>query len=240
MGWYRALLLGSFTLVASVGLGGCVAQDEEGDGIDQIDSVADTGIVEQQIGEQCGHSLCEVGPAVPFNCDTCVGQICAVDSFCCTSSWDGLCVSEVTSICGLGPVAVTSSTSVSAIKVRVRTGTDDLRGGSQAYGSFQLASGVSLPKASLNNGVGFPGSSVNIGTIGISPARTLGSLKGFTLEWDGAPRNWWDTYDNWDANELRFFVEPLAGHCPTLLGAPVSPGRMTGSRTLFSTAITFP
>jgi len=149
-------------------------------------------------------------------------------------------VSEVASVCHLGPVAVTSSTSVSAIKVRIRTGGDDLRGGSQAYGSFQLAGGVSLLKVSLNNGVGFPGASTNIGTIGISPARTLGSLKGFTLEWDGAPRNWWDTYDNWNADELRFFIEPQAGHCPTFLGAPFAPGRMTGSRTLASTAISFP
>jgi hypothetical protein len=29
-----------------------------------------------------------------------VTQICAFDSYCCSVSWDSLCVSEVSSICG--------------------------------------------------------------------------------------------------------------------------------------------
>jgi hypothetical protein len=33
------------------------------------------------------------------SCDSCVGEICTADSFCCNTQWDGQCVSEVSSIC---------------------------------------------------------------------------------------------------------------------------------------------
>jgi hypothetical protein len=55
----------------------------------------------------CPHSLCSAGPdSTPFTeyCDspgTCVYDICVQDSWCCTVDWDGLCVAEVSSICGL-------------------------------------------------------------------------------------------------------------------------------------------
>jgi hypothetical protein len=48
----------------------------------------------------CAHDLCAGGEALDATCDPCVAQICAVDSFCCNAAWDGLCVSEVTSVCG--------------------------------------------------------------------------------------------------------------------------------------------
>jgi Trypsin len=49
----------------------------------------------------CAHDRCEIGAALDANCDTCVGQICAADSFCCNTFWDSLCVAEVSSVCGL-------------------------------------------------------------------------------------------------------------------------------------------
>lgn len=57
----------------------------------------------------CPGSLCDTHPGTPFTagCDeppivpSCVSQICATDSFCCTTEWDDLCVDEVESICGL-------------------------------------------------------------------------------------------------------------------------------------------
>jgi len=195
---------------------------------------------EQMLGEtSCGHSICEVGPRVSATCDSCVASICEVDPFCCSDHWDSLCVAEVGSVCGRGPIAVTADTLVSSIKVRMRTGGDDLRGGSQAHGSFQLTGGIPLAEVSLNGGAGFGNGSVATASIPISPARRLGSLSGFTLKWDGAPRNIFDTYDNWNLDELRFFLQP-AGRCPRFLGPALSPGRMTGSRTLFSAAVTFP
>lgn len=48
----------------------------------------------------CSHDLCLEGVALVAGCDPCVTQVCAADSFCCTDSWDSMCVGEVTSICG--------------------------------------------------------------------------------------------------------------------------------------------
>jgi hypothetical protein len=47
------------------------------------------------------HDLCTEGaPQIP-TCDPCVASICADDPFCCDIAWDGICVDEVSSICGL-------------------------------------------------------------------------------------------------------------------------------------------
>ena len=40
------------------------------------------------------------GPAIRAPVLSAVSTICAVDSFCCDSSWDATCVGEVTSVCG--------------------------------------------------------------------------------------------------------------------------------------------
>jgi hypothetical protein len=54
----------------------------------------------------CGHSLCSTGVKLTSGCDvppassSCVASICAVDPYCCSTSWDGLCVGEVASVCG--------------------------------------------------------------------------------------------------------------------------------------------
>ncbi len=47
----------------------------------------------------CAHSACTTGGVLSSTCDTCVNAICTKDSFCCNSSWDSACVSEVSSIC---------------------------------------------------------------------------------------------------------------------------------------------
>jgi len=55
----------------------------------------------------CPHTLCAEGTALGNSCDappaqtSCVEAICAVDSYCCTNQWDGICVGEVASVCGL-------------------------------------------------------------------------------------------------------------------------------------------
>jgi hypothetical protein len=33
------------------------------------------------------------------SCNSCVGQICASDPFCCNTGWDSICVGEVRTIC---------------------------------------------------------------------------------------------------------------------------------------------
>jgi hypothetical protein len=53
----------------------------------------------------CSHTLCTTGSTLVSGCDSgsanCVQQICAVDSFCCTTEWDSICVGQVASVCGL-------------------------------------------------------------------------------------------------------------------------------------------
>lgn len=49
------------------------------------------------------HGLCETGPrSAPLAAisSQCVADICAIDSYCCTTSWDSVCVGEVRSVCG--------------------------------------------------------------------------------------------------------------------------------------------
>jgi hypothetical protein len=54
----------------------------------------------------CSHTVCSVGVPLIAGCDepqvtpSCVSAICGADSFCCNALWDGICVSEVVSICG--------------------------------------------------------------------------------------------------------------------------------------------
>jgi hypothetical protein len=55
----------------------------------------------------CGHGLCLTGVKLVSGCDPapagtgCVAKICATDPFCCNTSWDGQCVTEVKTICAL-------------------------------------------------------------------------------------------------------------------------------------------
>ncbi len=49
-------------------------------------------------GDTC-HDQCEVGVAMAPSCNGCVSAICAIDPFCCQSSWDDLCVGLVANTC---------------------------------------------------------------------------------------------------------------------------------------------
>jgi len=48
----------------------------------------------------CAHSVCATGGSLTSGCNSCVTSICSVDPFCCNTSWDSICVGEVSSICG--------------------------------------------------------------------------------------------------------------------------------------------
>ncbi len=50
----------------------------------------------------CAHPLCQQGAKLNAAvCDPCAAQVCAVDSYCCSTAWDSICVGEVASICQL-------------------------------------------------------------------------------------------------------------------------------------------
>jgi hypothetical protein len=57
------------------------------------------GTVTFAVNPNCGHDICGVGPKLKASCDECVAQICAVDAYCCNTSWDSICVGEVATVC---------------------------------------------------------------------------------------------------------------------------------------------
>jgi hypothetical protein len=50
-------------------------------------------------GGTCSHSDCTSGTKLVKGCNSCVTKICAADSYCCSTKWDNVCVSEVTKYC---------------------------------------------------------------------------------------------------------------------------------------------
>ncbi len=76
----------------------CCNNSWDGVCINQVASVC--GLADC-IGANCAHSPCVTGEALNSGCDSCVASICKADPFCCDSSWDGLCVGQVDSVCGL-------------------------------------------------------------------------------------------------------------------------------------------
>ena len=48
---------------------------------------------------ECAHNMCSEGEVLEASCDTCAASICAVDSYCCDTAWDSICVDEVASVC---------------------------------------------------------------------------------------------------------------------------------------------
>lgn len=47
----------------------------------------------------CAHDECAVGDKLDANCSMCAGAVCAADAYCCNTSWDVTCVSEVAMYC---------------------------------------------------------------------------------------------------------------------------------------------
>jgi hypothetical protein len=48
----------------------------------------------------CAHPICSTGGKLTASCDACATKICAKDSYCCSTSWNSICVGEVSSVCG--------------------------------------------------------------------------------------------------------------------------------------------
>ncbi|MFZ4545183.1 MAG: hypothetical protein ACOYOA_14110 [Saprospiraceae bacterium] len=92
----------------------------------------------------------------------------------------------------------------SVIKVYLTTGSDDLRGGNQAYITLKFKNGLKSDRFSL--GGGFQQNTAN--KIRIDTKRIIGDVKeveSITITHDGSPRPGYpvDTYDNWDLQVLR-------------------------------------
>jgi hypothetical protein len=48
---------------------------------------------------KCEHEVCTEGTALDPSCGACAKEVCANDSYCCTTSWDATCVKEVDTFC---------------------------------------------------------------------------------------------------------------------------------------------
>jgi hypothetical protein len=48
----------------------------------------------------CAHSECTAGAKLKKGCNACTTKVCAHDAYCCSTSWDSQCVSEVATYCG--------------------------------------------------------------------------------------------------------------------------------------------
>ncbi|MBX3126803.1 MAG: hypothetical protein KF718_08790 [Polyangiaceae bacterium] len=57
------------------------------------------GQVDEGCAVGCSHDKCVTGAPLVSGCEACVTQICAVDPFCCNTSWDSICVGEVRTVC---------------------------------------------------------------------------------------------------------------------------------------------
>jgi subtilisin family serine protease len=56
--------------------------------------------VQAAIAAACTHDTCVASTALGTGCNACVASICDVDPYCCNTYWDGICVSEMQSVCG--------------------------------------------------------------------------------------------------------------------------------------------
>jgi hypothetical protein len=50
--------------------------------------------------EPCAHEVCSEGGKLTASCSSCAQTVCAADSYCCNTKWDGICVQEATDLCG--------------------------------------------------------------------------------------------------------------------------------------------
>ncbi len=75
--------------------------DNDSDGA--VDYPTDSGCLNaaDNTEQNCAHLLCVTGAALTSGCDPCVTTICAVDPYCCSTSWDSICVGRVATNCGL-------------------------------------------------------------------------------------------------------------------------------------------
>ena len=66
--------------------------------VSEAQSIATCGCAAPE--ETCAHDVCEAGDILDPTCSSCVESVCQADGFCCTTSWDDLCVSNAVELCG--------------------------------------------------------------------------------------------------------------------------------------------
>ena len=99
-------------------------------------------------------------------------------------------------------VATPAVTNAQNVLVELTTGSSDLRGGNNAFITFNLTDGTSTTEIVL--GGGFGQNSVVRKNITLPRAISLDQIRSVTVRHDGTPRpeHPFDTYDNWDLQRL--------------------------------------
>jgi hypothetical protein len=132
----------------------------------------------------------------------------------------------------LNPPSLSRNTPISSLQVAITTDGDDLRGGSVAYAVIKLQNGTTLSKVNLNQGKNWPNNSTNTVNIPLPSGTKIGDLAGFRIEHDGAPRNVFDSYDNWNINRVRVFTPETCLQGVQLINRTARPlVRFTGTDT---------
>lgn len=94
-----------------------------------------------------------------------------------------------------------------SITVRMVTGSDDLRGGNNAYLSLNFTDGTSSEEVGL--GGGFGQNSEITKQIKVSGSGDVNSIRSVTIRHDGSPRSGepFDSYDNWDLQAISLMSD---------------------------------
>ncbi len=90
------------------------------------------------------------------------------------------------------------STPVSQLNFSLRTGRDDLRSGALATATIRRPGGRSYPPIALNSGRVWGGGSTNNVTLNLPEPLSPNQIESISIDFDGAGRNFGETYDNWD------------------------------------------
>ena len=118
-----------------------------------------------------------------------------------------------------------ASRRVDALSMEFGMGGDDLRGGAQASVVVRLTGNRSYPPIALNNGENWRGNSRRTANISLPQLTPLRDITGLEINFDGAGRNFGETYDNWDIERVTvttpspcrddlFFVKDNLGWSP--------------------------
>ncbi len=87
----------NYYLVRALGCTGAASYDDPSPGLIRS---RDASILASPLTcGDCPHDTCVLGGALRTSCGSCAGSICAVDPYCCSAFWDGLCIAEVRSVC---------------------------------------------------------------------------------------------------------------------------------------------
>lgn len=92
------------------------------------------------------------------------------------------------------------------LTVTIRTGGDDLRGGQAAFVQLIYRNNTVSQEFDLNQGAGWGNNSMHTTSFQIQPIPNISNIAAVRIRYDGAPRKFPDTYDNWNLETLTVLL----------------------------------